>query len=71
MTINSAIALGWEARRGSIETGKIADLIVLDRNLFEVPTDEIGPTRVLLTLLEGQVVHCSDPKLCTSPARNP
>ena len=57
MTINGAISLGWEKQQGSIEVGKVANLIVLDRNLFEVPEKEIGATKVLKTVFEGRVVY--------------
>jgi hypothetical protein len=56
-TINAAYQLHQEDRTGSIEPGKLADLIVIDRNLFETPTESISEARVLLTLLEGEVVH--------------
>ena len=56
-TINAAYQLQQEDRTGSIEPGKLADLIVVDRNLFEIPTESISEARVLLTLLEGEVVH--------------
>ena len=46
-----------EATTGSIEVGKAADLVVLDRNLFATPKDEIARTKVLLTLLEGKEVY--------------
>ena len=42
---------------GSIEVGKLADLVVLDRNLFEVDQADISDTQVLLTLMEGKPVH--------------
>ena len=42
---------------GSIEEGKLADMIVLDRNLFLIPPDEISETKVMTTLLEGKVVY--------------
>jgi predicted amidohydrolase YtcJ len=42
---------------GSIEVGKLADLIVLDRDLVSTPPSEIGTARVLLTLLGGEPVH--------------
>ena len=42
---------------GSLESGKSADLIVLDRNLFEIPPEQIVETQVLATLFEGQTVH--------------
>jgi predicted amidohydrolase YtcJ len=41
--------------------GKAADLIVLDRNLFEVDVEELHQVRVLLTLLEGAPVY-RDPR---------
>jgi hypothetical protein len=44
---------------GSVEVGKYADLIVIDRNLFEIPIQEISDARVLLTLLEGEVMYGS------------
>ena len=39
-----------------IEVGKYADLIVLDRNLFDIPASEISEAKVLLTLLAGKPV---------------
>lgn len=37
--------------------GKLADIIVLDRNLFEIPETEISEAKVLLTLFEGREVY--------------
>jgi predicted amidohydrolase YtcJ len=51
-----------EELTGSIEVGKLADLVVLDRDLYATDRRTIGDTRVLLTLVEGQVVH-EDPAL--------
>lgn len=42
---------------GSLEVGKLADLIVLDQNPFEIPAERIHSIRVLLTLLEGREVY--------------
>jgi predicted amidohydrolase YtcJ len=53
-TINGAYANFLDALAGSIEVGKSADLVVLDRNLFAIPAGEIQSTRVLLTLFEGK-----------------
>ena len=63
MTINAAYALDDEDNIGSIEAGKWADMIVLDQDIFSLPTEEIGQTNVLLTLLGGEVVFdaSSDP----------
>ena len=57
LTINGAISMGWQDSMGSIEKNKIANLIVLDRNLFNIPQKEIGDTVVLLTIFEGRVVY--------------
>jgi hypothetical protein len=56
-TINAAYVNTSEHETGSIEVGKYADLIVLDRNLFDIPLKEISETGVLMTMIEGQVVH--------------
>ena len=55
-TINAAWALHQDRETGSIEVGKLADLIVLDRNLFEVPVGRIHEVQVERTLLEGETV---------------
>ena len=57
ITLNAAYSLHQESVTGSIETGKYADLIVLDRDLFAIPPDDIAGTRVLLTMVGGQVVY--------------
>ena len=48
-----------ENRRGSLETGKLADLAVLTDDFFVVPEDEISGLHSLLTVGGGQVVHSS------------
>jgi len=48
---------GWEEKLGSIEPGKHADFIVLDRNLFEIPVQELWKTRVERTVVGGDVVY--------------
>ena len=56
-TLNSAAAMGIDAITGSIEPGKSADIIVLDRNVFEVAPDTIADTMVVTTYFEGRIVH--------------
>jgi len=55
-TVNGAWLCHEERTRGSLEAGKAADLIVLDRDLFAIPSSEIGRARILLTLLDGREV---------------
>lgn len=54
-TRTSAYALFEEERRGSIESGKIADLIVLDRDTLTILPDEIKNAKVLLTIKHGRI----------------
>jgi predicted amidohydrolase YtcJ len=56
-TINAAYTNRLEKTTGSLEPGKNADLIVLDRNLFDIAPTQIAKARVLVTLLEGRAVH--------------
>lgn len=56
-TGQAAMACRQEHRTGTIEAGRYADLVVVDRNLFEVPVQEIHAARVLLTLVEGVPVY--------------
>jgi predicted amidohydrolase YtcJ len=55
-TLGSAHAAGESPLKGSIEEGKVADLIVLDRDIFDIAPEEIPGTRVLMTILDGEVV---------------
>ena len=56
-TINAAFVNQQDDSTGSIEKGKLADLIVVDRNLFEIKPSEISDARVVLTLFEGKPVY--------------
>jgi predicted amidohydrolase YtcJ len=58
-TLNPAYILGWDDIIGSIEVGKYADMVVLDRNPLEIPAEEISDTKVMTTLFAGEVVHQS------------
>jgi len=57
LTIHSAYQLKQEQVTGSLEPGKFADLILLDRNLFEIPVTELSETKVLMTMVGGRVVY--------------
>jgi len=56
-TINNAYAAFEEDIKGSIQVGKRADLIILDRDLLHCKDDEIPSTQVLLTMVGGKVVY--------------
>ncbi len=56
LTIVAARANGEDESKGSIEVGKLADLMVLDRNLFDVERNEMADAVVLFTLTEGKAV---------------
>jgi len=56
-TLNAAKALRLDSQIGSLAPGKQADLIVLDRDVFEVSDEELFDTRVLRTYFAGQLVH--------------
>jgi len=49
-----------ERTTGSIEARKLAELAVLDRDLFSVAATEISETKVLMTLIQGEIVYRSD-----------
>jgi predicted amidohydrolase YtcJ len=61
-TLGSAFVNHLDDVTGSIEPGKLADLVVVDRNPFDVPPQEIGRSRAVLTLVEGEPVF-ADPAL--------
>jgi predicted amidohydrolase YtcJ len=56
-TLNGARVAFWEDRLGSLEPGKLADLVVLSDDIMRIPEDRIPETRVLATLLAGTPVH--------------
>lgn len=56
-TRNAARVMRLDTVSGSLEVGKRADLVVLDRDLFSIPVHEVNEARVLQTLLDGVEVH--------------
>ncbi len=56
-TLNAAYVNFQDDKTGSIEVGKLADLIVVDHNLFAIPPTQIAESRVLLTLMGGKPVY--------------
>jgi predicted amidohydrolase YtcJ len=60
-TLGSAWFSKDEARRGSLEVGKLADLAVLSKDYSTVPVAEIGGIESLLTMVGGKVVYAAGP----------
>ncbi len=56
-TLEGAYSLFKENHIGSLEVGKLADIIILDRNLFQVPAYEIHNTSVVQTIFNGKVIY--------------
>lgn len=60
MTINPARLLHQDKTTGSIEVGKFADLVVIDRDITEIPVKQVGEAQVVATLLQGKPVYDPD-----------
>ena len=56
-TINNAYLHNEEKERGSLEAGKLGDLIVIDRDVLTCPVDDVRGTKVLYTVVGGKVVY--------------
>ena len=55
-TTNAAYASFEESRKGSLTRGRLADLVILEQNLFEIPPEEIRNVRVFMTFVGGRKV---------------
>ena len=55
-TKNGSYARFADKQTGTLEAGKEADLVVLSQDIFQIPHDEIGKTRVLMTMVGGKAV---------------
>ena len=61
-TLGAAFAGRREKTEGSLEIGKLADLIIVSQNIFEIDPHKISETKVRTTIVGGQVVYQSDAK---------
>ena len=50
-----------EDRIGSLAPGKLADFIVLEKNIFEIPIDDVADTKIRQTYFEGKLVYEGTP----------
>lgn len=60
MTINPARLLQQDKTTGTLEVGKFADLVVIDRDITAIPVDQIAEAKVTATLLQGEPVFDAD-----------
>jgi predicted amidohydrolase YtcJ len=60
-TAGSAWFAHDEDKRGSLETGKLADLAVLSKDYMKIPVEEIGAIESLLTMVGGRIVYAAGP----------
>jgi len=56
-TYGAAYGIGVEDKIGSIEEGKLADMIVLEKNLFDIDPHDIHKAKVLMTMMDGVIRH--------------
>jgi predicted amidohydrolase YtcJ len=61
-TLGAAFAGRREKTEGSLEIGKLADLIVISQNIFDINPHKIGATKVVTTIVGGHVVYQADSK---------
>jgi predicted amidohydrolase YtcJ len=59
-TLANATAIGQHERLGSLVPGKLADLIVLDRDIFNIDPLALAETQVLMTIFDGEIVYEAD-----------
>ena len=59
-TVNPAWAGFVDAERGSLEPGKRADIVVLDRDIFAIPAEEIADVGVRMTVFDGRIIYRKD-----------
>ena len=68
MNINSAYSLFFENEVGSLEAGKLADLVILSDNPLRIVADKLRETKVLMTMIDGRVEYCSTGAVSLCPS---
>ena len=61
-TLDTAYAGRREETEGSLETGKLADVIIVDHNLLEIDPQNIHETKVVFTIVGGKIVYEAETK---------
>jgi hypothetical protein len=67
-TRNNAFFVFQENNLGTIQPGKLADLVVLDRDYLTIPADQIKDIKPMITMIGGRIVYDADVELKTSRA---
>ncbi len=70
-TVDAAWASFEESQKGVLAPGRLADFVVLERNLFEIPAEEIGDVQVMTTVVGGRVVFERTAGRTAAPAAPP
>ncbi|MEE9406536.1 MAG: amidohydrolase family protein [Polaribacter sp.] len=56
-TLNGAYIMRQEEKVGSLKVGKLADFVVLDKDIFTISVNEINQTKVILTIFDGEEIY--------------
>ncbi len=56
-TYNGAFAIFEEMQKGSLKVGKLADIVILDQDIYEVPSDSIDQIKVSMTIKSGEILY--------------
>ena len=56
-TKGNAYSMRMDDITGSVEVGKCADFVILEKNIFEVPPEDIYKVKVVQTISEGKVIY--------------
>ena len=67
VTIDAAYFIRMEDKVGSIEVGKYADLVVLEKNLFDVKPEDISDVKVLATMMNGKYTYIAGESKIPAP----
>jgi predicted amidohydrolase YtcJ len=57
LTVNAAYAAFEEDKKGSLEAGKLADMVVLSQDIMTIAEDQILKTEVVMTILDGKIIY--------------
>ena len=60
-TLGGAYAESMDGEKGSLEPGKLADIVIVDANLLEASPGEIRRAQVLYTIVGGEIVYTREP----------